>query len=232
MPWGKTTMSIKHHLTEQLLMGYAAGTLPEAFNLVVASHISMCDDCRAALAAYEALGGAMLEDSCAGAAETDLSPGSFGACLARLDTVPADRDASDHQPAPPAPAGPHTLPEPLRSYVGGDTDAIRWRPVGGGVKQAILPTSRAASARLLFIPAGSAVPDHGHRGTELTMVLQGAFSDETDHFARGDVEIADEDLEPMPVAETGQDGICLAAPEAPLRFRSWLPRLAQPFLRI
>ena len=46
-------MSIKHHLTEQLLMGYAAGTLPEAFNLVVASHISMCDDCRAALAAYD-----------------------------------------------------------------------------------------------------------------------------------------------------------------------------------
>ncbi|MEC7299401.1 MAG: hypothetical protein VXW43_12055, partial [Pseudomonadota bacterium] len=104
MPWGKTTMRIKHHLTEQLLMGYAASTLPEAFNLVVASHISMCDDCRAALAAYEALGGAMLEDSCAEAAETDLSPGSFGACLARLDTAPADRDASDHQPAPPAPA--------------------------------------------------------------------------------------------------------------------------------
>ncbi|MEC9102787.1 MAG: transcriptional regulator, partial [Pseudomonadota bacterium] len=92
-------MSIKHHLTEQLLMGYATGTLPEAFNLVVASHISMCDDCRAALAAYEALGGAMLEDSCAEAAETDLSPGSFGACLARLDTAPVDPE-----PAPPAPA--------------------------------------------------------------------------------------------------------------------------------
>ena len=29
---------IKHHLTDALLMGYSAGSLPEAFNLVVATH--------------------------------------------------------------------------------------------------------------------------------------------------------------------------------------------------
>ena len=124
------------------------------------------------------------------------------------------------------------LPAPLRDYVGGDVDAIRWRPVGGGVKQAILPTSKDASARLLLIPAGSAVPDHGHRGMELTMVLTGAFEDETDRFARGDVEVATEDLDHMPVADIGADCICLAATDAPLRFNSWIPRLAQPFLRI
>ena len=120
----------------------------------------------------------------------------------------------------------------MRDYVGGDIDAIRWRPVGGGVKQAILPTSKSASARLLFIPAGSAVPDHGHRGVELTMVLQGAFADATDRFARGDVEIADEDLEHTPIADIGADCICLAATDAPLRFRSLIPRLLQPFLKI
>ena len=48
---------IKHHLTDALLMGYAAGNLPEAFNLVVATHISMCDTCRAALAGFDAVGG-------------------------------------------------------------------------------------------------------------------------------------------------------------------------------
>lgn len=77
-----------------------------------------------------------------------------------------------------------------------------------------------------------AVPEHSHRGLELTMVLQGAFSDEVDHFARGDVETADSDLHHMPVADLGEDCICLAVTDAPLRFRAWLPRLAQPFLRI
>lgn len=66
------TAKIKHHLTDELLMAYSAGTLPEAFNLVVATHISMCDECRARLASFDALGGeivasvdavAMAEDS-------------------------------------------------------------------------------------------------------------------------------------------------------------------------
>ena len=32
---------ITHHLSDQLLIGYSAGTLPEAFNLVVATHLSI-----------------------------------------------------------------------------------------------------------------------------------------------------------------------------------------------
>jgi len=100
------------------------------------------------------------------------------------------------------------------------------------VKQAILPTSRDATARLLFIPAGSAVPDHGHHGTELTLVLKGAFADEVDHFGPGDIEVANEDLDHTPIADIGEDCICLAATDAPLKFKGLVPRLAQPFLRI
>ena len=51
-------------------------------------------------------------------------------------------------------------------------------------------------------------------------------------YARGDVEIADGDLEHVPVAEPGEDCICLAATDAPLRFKAMIPRLAQPFMRI
>lgn len=55
-------MTIRHHLSEQLLMAYAAGQLPEAFNLIVATHVSLCDECRARLGAHEAVGGALIED--------------------------------------------------------------------------------------------------------------------------------------------------------------------------
>ena len=44
----------------------------------------------------------------------------------------------------------------------------------------------------------------------------------------GDVEIADEALDHTPVADAGAACICLAATDAPLRFRSFLPRLLQP----
>lgn len=215
-----TMTKIKHHLNDSLLMAYSAGTLPEAFDLTVAAHLSMCDECRAAAASFDATGGVMIDDL-----ETlDVSDDSFAATMRLIESAPAI-------PAP-RKRTKGVLPAPVQDFIGCDLDSVRWRSIGMGVKQAIIPTQRDATARLLYIPAGCAVPDHGHRGTELTLVLQGAFQDETDRFGPGDIEVANEDLYHTPVADIGEDCICLAATDAPLRFRSWLPRLAQPFLRI
>lgn len=217
---------ITHHLSDKLLMAYSAGSLPEAFNLAVATHVAMCDECRARLASFDTVGGAMLAEPNLADAHA-MDSGALAATLARIkSTRPVSR-----QPEP-ARMGDAVLPEPLARYIGGGVDAVKWRSVGNGVKQALLPTSRSATARLLYIPAGAAVPDHGHKGTELTLVLQGAFADSEACFRRGDIEIADEELEHQPVALSDEDCICLAVTDAPLKFRGLLPRLAQPFLRI
>lgn len=214
-------MTIQHHLTETLILGYSAGTLPEAVNLIVATHLSLCDQCRAAAEAQDAVGGALLD----GAAESSVSGDCLEATLSRIRMArPVERPIV----APSADG----IPAPLKPYLGGALDAVKWRPVGLGVRQAVLPTSREAVARLLHIPAGTAIPDHGHRGMELTLVLRGAFEDDEGRFARGDLEIADADLDHMPVADISEDCICLAVTDAPLRFKGWLPRLAQPFVGI
>jgi len=203
-------------------MGYAAGTLPEAFNLVVATHITMCDDCRAALAEYDAVGGEVMLD----AEPVAVAEDALAATLAMIE-------AGTGAPTPaPIRTKNSIFPGPLQDYVSGDLDSLKWRKVGGGVSQLVLKTSKDASVRLLRIPAGTAVPDHGHRGTELTLVLQGAFTDEEDRFGAGDVEIANEDLHHTPVAEQGMDCICLAATDAPLRFNGLVPRIAQRFIGI
>ena len=213
---------IKHHLTEPLLMGYAAGTLPEAFNLVVATHISMCDTCRAALAEYEAVGGEVMLDS----DPAELAEDALAATMAMIER------GVDVAPVAPKRRVESIFPGPLQDYVSGDIDSLKWRKIGGGVSQMILETSSEATVRLLRIPGGTAVPDHGHNGTELTLVLQGAFVDETDRFGAGDVEVANEDLEHTPVAEVGMDCICLAATDAPLKFNGLVPRIAQRFIGI
>jgi putative transcriptional regulator len=217
------TATINHHLTEDVLLAYSAGTLPEAFNLMVAAHLSLCDECRARAEGFDVLGGALLDDDAA----EDVSLGSD----ALSQTLALIAGGAPEQ-APRKFVKDGILPQPIQDYVGGDLDAINWRPVGMGVKQAILSTSNEASARLLYIPAGAAMPDHGHRGIEMTMVLKGAFLDDGERFARGDVEMADCDLEHTPVADIGEDCICLAVSDAPLRFNSLIPRLVQPFLRI
>ena len=215
--------NIKHHLSDALLMSYSAGGLSEAVNLMVASHISLCDTCRATVESYDAVGGALIGDSVS--APVAMSDNSLEATLALINQSPV---AEPERPI----SAPGVLPSPLQDYVGGDLESIKWRAVGMGVRQAILPTSKEASARLLYIPAGTAMPDHGHHGLEMTMVLQGAFVDDDEYFARGDVEIAGEETEHMPVADVGQDCICLAVTDGKLKFNSVLPRLMQPFLRI
>jgi putative transcriptional regulator len=216
-------MTVKHEVPDGLLTAYAAGTLPEAFNLVVATHVSLCDAARARLCALEAVGGSLLED-------IEVEPMSHGSLEATLRMI------SDFPKPPartvPAPRNCAVLPQPLADYVGGDLASVKWRALGMGAKQAILKTSSDADVRLLYIPAGVELPDHGHRGQELTLVLKGAFIDGDVRFARGDLEVADEHLQHTPVADIGEDCICLAATDAPLKFRKLIPRLAQPFLRI
>ena len=153
---------------------------------------------------------------------TTGNAGALEAVMARLDDAPAAPIRVDRG----------VLPAPVRAYIGGDLDAVKWKPVGMGVKQAVLKTSDSAAARLLYIPAGAAMPEHSHRGMELTLVLQGAFADDSDRFGPGDVEIADDEVDHTPVADVGADCICLAATEGKLRFKSWIPRLAQPFIGI
>lgn len=213
---------IKHHLTDPLLMSYSAGTLPEAFALVIATHVSLCDECRSRLESFEAVGGALIEDC----GEVTVSDEALEATMALIDAAP------DFSELVPTHIPDAVLPSPLRSYVGGDLGSVKWRSVGGGVRQALLKTSGEANVRLLAIPGGAAMPDHGHRGMELTLVLQGAFRDQTDRFGRGDVEVADEDTQHTPIAEEGMDCICLAATDAPLRFKGIVPRIAQRFIGI
>lgn len=209
--------AITHHIPDPMIAAYAAGSLPHAFAMVVASHLSLCRDCQAALGAHQAVGGALLEGAACVAMQVDAK----SSLMARLDE----------------PAAPEPFYDVKGIYPGPVTQSLkgqppRWKTLGMGVKQNILFEDEGGSARLLYIPAGQAVPDHSHNGLELTLVLQGSFSDETGRFGVGDVEIGDENLDHTPVADAGDPCICLAATDAPLRFKALMPRLLQPLFRI
>lgn len=209
--------AITHHIPDPMIAAYAAGSLPHAFSMVVASHLSYCRDCQSALGAHQAVGGALLERA---------------ACVAMNEDAKSNLMALLDEPAIPEPVydANGIYPGPVMQSLKGRPP--KWRTLGMGVKQDILFEDDDGSARLLYIPAGQAVPDHSHNGLELTLVLQGSFSDETGRFGVGDVEIGDETLDHTPVADAGDPCICLAATDAPLRFKALIPRLLQPLFRI
>ncbi|MDA0786672.1 MAG: ChrR family anti-sigma-E factor [Proteobacteria bacterium] len=224
-------MTIHHHPEDELIVAYAAGELDEAWSLLIATHAALCPACRSQIQTAEALGAALLEDIPPAEMAT-LADDAFEKTLARA-ALTVDDSPPVSNPLSAAPGDVPVLPQPLRGYAGGDVGSLKWRRLGSSAFHVPLVARRGApTARLLRIPAGTAVPEHGHNGLELTMVLAGSFVDEGARFARGDVETADSDLEHQPRAEAGTDCICLAVTDAPLRFRGPIARLVQPFIGI
>lgn len=219
------------HVTDDLLAAYAAGTLSEAESLLVATHAALCPICRAAISEFEAVGASLLEELTPVSMEDD----SFDSLLARLDEdEPLPEKVVRHPNAFPgaAKSSDTALPQPLRGYVGCDLKDVIWRPVIRGLEEAELEVSGPDfNVRLIRVAPGAAMPQHSHHGAELTLVLTGAYQDGSGRFARGDVQIADGEIDHQPTAEEGEPCVCLIVTDAPIKLTGRLGRLLNPFIK-
>ena len=100
-------MTLAHHISDEILLSYAAGALPEAFGVVVASHISLCDDCRARMTGFDALGGAILERE-TGQPVTDTQLGEMLTLIAHLP-----QDSATARPSTRSATPKKTEPRPV-----------------------------------------------------------------------------------------------------------------------
>jgi len=204
-------MTIRHHPEEALLLDYASGAADEGIALVVATHLSFCDSCRAAVALVESVGGALLDQS------VPMRGDALAHALAKLD---------DAKPvAHPAPSRDGT-PSALRHLLGGDLADVRWRAMGPNLAYRNLFARGRTRVRLLKGAPGADTGPHGHHGQEFTLVLRGGFSDETGSYAPGDLQVATPDMRHNPVADPGEPCINLSVTTAPLRFDGLVPRIA------
>jgi putative transcriptional regulator len=216
-------MTILHHPDPATLAAYSAGTLGEALAAVVACHLDWCGPCASALHRFDAIGGELLRS----AENAEMSAGALAAVMARLDS-PAF--------SPPRKQTLVTtnkeIPRPLQKLVGSSLQALEWRMLAPGAKHIRLPLSNQSSGnlRLLKVAAGHKLPEHGHGGHELTLVLCGAYSDVTGTYRRGDISDLDTDAEHEPIATNDGECICLLASESKARFKGFISRLLQPII--
>lgn len=216
------TTAMKHHLDGATLMSYAAGSLPEPLAAAAAAHFAMCHRCRAELFDMELLGAVLVNGM----------PAAMD--FAREQILPPGRTAAPRGTALPATdvaliSG--RLPYPIAHRYGLQHDRIPWKLLAPGVWHHRLPLSPGVEGdlRLLRISAGMRMPVHGHGGAELTVVIEGAYADDTGEYRRGDVQDVDEDTEHEPVADQEHGCICLIASERPARFKTLVGRIMQPW---
>ncbi len=217
-----------HHAGDDLLIAYATGTLDEPVALVVATHLALCPLCRNEVVRLEELGGVLFDEQ----PDEALNESSFDALMARLDAPPTETATPSSCGAAAADSGDPRVPRPLRDYLGCHFEQLDWKSFGGLEEASLLPEAKGFRTRLMRIKSGTAMPAHTHKGSELTLVLAGGFSDDEGHYLRGDLAEAGPSVDHQPIADPGEDCICLAVTDAPLRLTGPLGRLLNPFLRI
>jgi len=226
-------MNVVHHLDDATLMRFAAGGLDEAFAVAVAAHIELCATCRSALHTAEACGGHLLELTDA----SELSGDAFDRLRTHIETgeIGAEPARSFENRAKHTPSTQEmSVPKPLQRYVGPSLDDVVWSKIAPGVLKRDITLNSETSNKLymLQITAGSEMPEHGHGGAELTLVLSGAYRDDHGRFARGDIADLDEHDEHQPKVDGDRPCICLIAAEGHTKPKGLLARLVRPFIGI
>lgn len=215
-------MTPTHHPSEALLIAYAAGSTSEPEALALSTHLTFCGACRARMRAAEAMGGYLLEQ----VEEAPVAESALQSVLARLDEV------AEPAPQPAAMTPIPGLPAPLASYANDALHATGWRRVAPGIEQLVLSTSSGATARLMRFAPGTVLPEHGHGGQELTVVLSGSYSDTLGQFARGDIAELDGSINHQPKVDSDVECIALIVTDSRLRFSGLIARLMQTWTGI
>ena len=222
------TANIQHHPSEALLVDYASGAMGQAQALVIAAHVHACAQCRAAVEAAEAVGGALLSTL----PDAGLSPGALDRALARLEQPAPEPPPVTRAPAP-QPKDWIRVPPEVAEAVG----RKRWVAPGVWVA-AIYPDQRGRPRRdgplayLLRVGSGMRMPEHTHSGCELTVILKGAFSDGEAVYRPGDLAETDDNVHHSPQISGEGECVCLVACDNPLIVKEAIGRIVQRYAGI
>jgi putative transcriptional regulator len=211
----------KHHPGLDLLTEHAAGNLPLAQAACVSAHMNYCEDCQRASGQLQDLG-AVLFDGLPGEAVGDAQ---LDAVLARLDDQPPLSYAR--------PSSSTGTPAILQRLMSGNFTDLVWKKITSALRISYLKTGDPKFEFALYhIKAGGRIPEHTHRGSEMTLILEGGFSDADGSYHQGDFILREPSDVHAPTAVQSEDCICLAVLDAPLKFTGWKYRWMNPFLQL
>ena len=214
---------INYHPDQFLLTDYSAGSVPCAFALPIAVHMQYCGQCRDNMHELNDLGASLFDT---------------------LDPVPVADDALDtvlgliagqEDVACPGPCDKpeSSVPNALQSLVPDGLETVSWKRVTSTLSVSRLRFGdQDREVALHYIKSGGKVSEHTHAGNEITVVVKGSFSDQHGVYQKGDFILRTPSDKHRPVADQGEDCICLSVLDAPIKFDGFWSRMLNPMLRL
>ncbi|NND91128.1 MAG: transcriptional regulator [Granulosicoccus sp.] len=244
-------MTVSHHLTDETILDYSAGSLIMSMETLIACHLTVCSHCRLRAELADGIGGGLLDDF--ESVPVSASPGDL---IARAGSM-ADRDApgsghsldsgqsgglaesgeDDHRADT---AGESAtlisgVPRPLARLLPAPLEDLPWRRIAPGIRRHNLSNQprRHGAFQLLRLEPGVVLSAHSHADRELTFLVKGSYVDEIGHFKEGDIADLDGHHDAhRPVVDSDVPCIALIATQSPVRFTGLVGKIMQPFVGI
>lgn len=240
--------TINHHPDANMLVEYASGSLPWGLSIAVAAHLQLCPKCKQQYNDLCALGGSYLNQSTKEAVDSD----AFSRLLGNIDAETNNKTTLDNPPvrestvksaklksasinqavlnAKRVGVNAEHLPKVVKKLL---PPRLRWQKLSNALKSARLVTGQNIHEVAFHkISKGGKVVEHDHRGLEVTLVLEGSFSDEDGIYSPGDFIVKEPGQAHRPTASQNQDCLCLSVCEAPVKVTGLLGKVINPFLSI
>lgn len=216
---------INYHPSLAVLKEFVAGTLPASVSIVVSSHVEMCQTCQAQIqqltdaAATEAFEHQEAFDFLSDSDDNSASIDMLNAIMSQPvdNVIPRPKTITEIEIS----GARITLPKAMKSI-----GLKEWQGIGKISRARLDLEDSAMRTSLLHIDKGGSVPQHSHKGFELTLLLDGSFEDEFGRYQKGDFIWLDETHSHTPTTTEGC--VCLTVSSDALHFTQGVSQLLNP----
>lgn len=218
---------IKFHPSPEQLASFAEGSLSPAESLMVSAHCDMCSKCNLRVASEVEYAALEIDTP---AASTHTEDQIYQSMFASITQLPADK-AITSSPHPSSntielDGRVFELPRTLSRYVNAMGN---WTSLVGRLWQAPVDLGNCGVAHFIYMGKGGSVPEHTHRGSEFTLVVNGEFGDGINAYDTGDFIYMDGEHTHAPHSDAAEGCLVFSIVDQPLHFTSGIARLLNPF---
>tara|TARA_Y100001934_G_scaffold31627_1_gene35298 strand:+ start:1211 stop:1885 length:675 start_codon:yes stop_codon:yes gene_type:complete len=217
---------IKFHPTPEHLKQFVEGTLSPVESLMISAHCDMCEHCQHKVESYTSAFASIEIEEAAESYDPD-----FDLMLANITQQPAAEKAYRPQGSKQATSieldgKTFELPKTLHRLV---KKKGNWSSLVGKLWQSPVDLGCDGVANFIYIEKGGTVPEHTHRGSEMTLVINGEFSDGLNDYDSGDLIYMTGEHTHAPRSDAPEGCLVFSVVDQPLHFTSGLARLLNPF---
>lgn len=217
---------IKYHPDNAFLQSFATGDLPASLAAAASIHCEMCSTCQQTVQSYtQQAASDSFDDSDFETNGIAAEANMLGDMEAMIDAITVDEE-QDFTPGAQYKSievrgRTFELPRALVN-----TPLGKWSSLGKLSRSRLDMTEGDIRASLLLIEPGGTVPEHTHKGFELTLIIDGHFQDEFDRYGPGDFLMLDHQHTHNPQTDTGC--LCYTVSNDAQYFTKGLNRLVNP----